>query len=828
MNRRLSGMGLVFGALSVCPVGCGTNQERYGSDESLGFGSSALSATDSSALPAIGAAAASNGSNSPSLSATRDAYLTPRDFVAVAWKDFGNQPDDWVAIAPEGSSDAAVTMRVSTGGRDGAYAFGPLPAGTYRARYFSDEAGGKTQESEPIAVPVLFLNRFQSISAGGGFSCGITPNRRVRCWGAVSAVLRNVTLEGPATVVPEVSDAVQISSGTSRVCALLRDATVRCWGAFRDARSGGGPEVIESPITIDGLENVVSVAAGHDRMCAILRSGKVSCGDRIATEVEGISDAVSISLGNDHTCVVLRDNTVRCWGDNQYGQVGDPLGSADHPTPFEVAGVSDAVQVKAGWSHTCILRRGGTVQCWGDNTSGQLGDGTFNQSATPVTVIGLDDAVALSLGDFHSCALTRQGKIRCWGSNYEAQLGDGTLVESSVPVDGPRLHHVVAITAGGEHTCALRRDGETLCWGRTGGAATEGEGQATAEIGGFGDALALTAGSDHTCALTSCGRVLCWGTYDLNEVPEGGSYGYRLDRPAEVRGLSGVLSISGGGEHSCAVLRDGTVRCWGAVGFSQSRTEYPPDLTAIPIPGLPGPVAKLSAGWDATCALLRDGQISCWGENDQGQRGDGTDFSAPSPTLVSGISDGIDVNMRWDHACAVLSDGTVRCWGSNALGQLGNDSVQTAATTPVPVIGVAHAVGVGTTREGTCALVEDGTVSCWGNGTVTPKPIPGITNAIALSTGTAHACAKLLDGRVLCWGSNEYGQLGTGTRVEQSGPVQIGGVRNALIVASGGLFTCVLHNHSRIRCWGYGGYGQFGNGRSPFERWPSPVYGLLQ
>jgi alpha-tubulin suppressor-like RCC1 family protein len=151
--------------------------------------------------------------------------------------------------------------------------------------------------------------------------------------------------------------------------------------------------------------------------------------------VTGVDDVASLAVGHSFACAVRGDGTVWCWGMNLDGQLGARLPDRSVPVAVPVVGVGDAVAVSAAPGRTCVLRAGGTVSCWGDNDYGQLGDGApGTSSSVPVSPSGLGPAIAVSTGDYHTCAVLVDGNVACWGQNIEGTLGDGTTTDSLVPV----------------------------------------------------------------------------------------------------------------------------------------------------------------------------------------------------------------------------------------------------------------------------------------------------------------------------------------------------------------------------------------------------------
>ena len=349
--------------------------------------------------------------------------------------------------------------------------------------------------------------------------------------------------------------------------------------------------------------------------------------------------AVAIDAGASHTCAVMDDATISCWGENYSRQLG-PGSLVNSSVPVSVTGVSGALATAAGWSHSCALIDDGTARCWGRGDLGQLGNGSFLfTSSVPLTVAGMSGAVAIAAGGDHSCALIDDGTVRCWGRNQFGQLGDGTTsVLSRVPVTVTGLSGAVAIDADGHVSCALIDDGTVRCWGRN----TSGQ--------------------------------LGNGTTTPSRVP------------VTVTGLSGAVTIDAGSDHSCAAIDDGTARCWGDNFWGQLGDGTTNDSSLpVTVTGLNGTVAIAADGTIGhSCALIADGTARCWGGNYVGQLGDGTTNDSSLPVTVTGLNGAAAIDAGGDHACAVLEDDSARCWGKNLSGQLG-DGTTNDSSLPVTV-----------------------------------------------------------------------------------------------------------------------------------------------
>ena len=391
---------------------------------------------------------------------------------------------------------------------------------------------------------------------------------------------------------------------------------------------------------------------------------------------------------------------------------------SDSDVPVAVAGVS-TTQVSAAYALTCALVSDGHVECWGDNYSGQLGNGTSTSSVVPVGVTGISSALQVSAGGENACALLSNGHVECWGYNYDGQLGDGL----GYP-DGPEF-------CGGDAPACSRTP---------------------VEVTGISTATQIAVSDQAACAVLSDGHVECWGADGSGELGDGRSgYPNSSDVPVEVIGISSATEVSAGGEDACALLSDGHVECWGydtygqlgnGTGGAYTESEVPVEVTGV------STATEVSAGGGNACALLANGDVECWGYNVYGELGNGTTTNSDVPVEVKGISTATQVSAGYD-TCALLSNGQAECWGDNSRGELGNGTTADSDV-PVEVAGIAAEVtGIST------ATLRSGPV---GNANL-----------------DIHACAALSNGHAECWGSNEQGELGTGGWHDDLASTSLGG-----------------------------------------------------
>jgi alpha-tubulin suppressor-like RCC1 family protein len=300
--------------------------------------------------------------------------------------------------------------------------------------------------------------------------------------------------------------------------------------------------------------------------------------------------------------------------------------------------------ISAGYGGCAMVRGGGlsiSLRCWGDNTWGELGNGTTKSAMAPVNVSGLPSPVqSVSSGASHVCALVHNGGAWCWGFNDDGQLGDGTTTNRSTPV---------AVT------------GLPL------------------------NMAQIVAADDHTCALLVNQTVRCWGLNSAGQLGDGTTS--NSSTPVKVAGLTGVVQIAMGDAYTCALLAGGDVQCWGANTFGELGNGGTTSSTSpVQVSGLTSGVQAISGGDASACAVLQSAQVDCWGDNTSGELGNGsTGGQSDTPGLVQGgafSSDGASIGLGsfGSTSCALDANEVAECWGFNADGEAGNGTTTNTGT----------------------------------------------------------------------------------------------------------------------------------------------------
>jgi len=320
-----------------------------------------------------------------------------------------------------------------------------------------------------VPVDVSDITDATQVSTGYGFACARLSGGHVECWGRnEEGELGNGTTTNSDTPVEvsHITEATQVSTGVGQTCALLSSGHVECWGENDAGQLGNGTTTnSDTPVEVSHITGATQVSTGFDATCALLSSRHVKCwgsnkegelGNGTTTasstpvKVSGITDATQLSAGVYFTCAGLSTGHVECWGEDRSGQLGNDTYTEYEDRPADVTGITDDVQVSAGFGSACALLSSGQLECWGDNYYGQLGDGTTGAGEdTPVEVSDVAAATQVSTGNRFACALLPTGHAECWGHNLFGDLGDNSTTNSDTPVEVSGLVVSTCATAVG-------------------------------------------------------------------------------------------------------------------------------------------------------------------------------------------------------------------------------------------------------------------------------------------------------------------------------------------------------------------------------------------
>lgn len=346
----------------------------------------------------------------------------------------------------------------------------------------------------------------------------------------------------------------------------------------------------------------------------------------------------------------------------------------------------------------------------------------------------------------------------------------------------------------------------------------------------------LGLGSLHSCAIGVIGTVRCWGSNSNNQL--GGVSGNSSNVPTAIADTSAYMVVAGGEVHTCGVTATGAAKCWGRNVFGQSGTGNNSEVaTPTQVVGLTSGVQSITCGLRHSCALMSSGAVKCWGYNSDGELGNGGPSDSNTPVDVTGLSSGVTAVQAGDfHTCALLNSGGIKCWGYNASGQLGNGS-PASSNIPVDVAGLpGRALSVSGGATHTCAVIDGGSVVCWGSngsgqlgnsgGSTTSAVAANITGVSAIAAGDSFTCALVSGGGIKCWGLGNDGRLGNGSTTSSAAPVDVIGLASpASLLSVGQGHACALLTNSSVQCWGANGSGQLGNSTTTSSSTPVTVSG---
>jgi len=717
--------------------------------------------------------------------------------------------------------------------------------------------------SASVEVNVTIRSLYwKQISAGDYHTVAIKSNGTLWAWGLNgNGQLGDGTTTYRSTPTQESSASAewcQVSAGYAHTVAVKKDGTLWVWGYNGSGQLGDGSTTRK---LIPTQENSASMewnqaSAGHYHTVATKSNGTLwawglnnygQLGDGttsnrlVPTQEDSISTEWSqVSTGDYHTVATKSDGTLWAWGYNNVGQLGDSTRTNKTIPIQESTSAEDWSAISAGSYHTVALKNNGTLWGWGDNTYGQLGDGSTTANSNPIQEItNAEDWSAISAGSYHTVALKSNGTLWAWGYNSHGQLGDGSMINNSSPIqESTRTEDWSAISAGSSHTVALKSNGTLWAWGDN-------------RYGQLGDGTIInhnipqqenskdilwsiiSAGSLHTVALKNNGTLWAWGRNDYGQLGNNSTTNSSSSLIQEITGAEDWSVVSAGNGQTMALKNNGTLWVWGRNDYGQLGDGSTTNSSS-PIQEITGAEdwSVISAGDLHTVALKSNGTLWAWGRNDYGQLGDGSTTNSSSPIQeITGAEDWSDISAGAYHTVALKSNGTLWAWGYNRFGELGDGSTIDSSNPIQEITGVEDWSGISAGAYHTVALKSNGSLWAWGynkygrlgDGSTTDSSSPvqestGAKDWSVVSAGSSHTVALKSNGTLWAWGCNGDGQLGDGSGTNSTTPVQESSSSENWSAISTGSHTVALKNNGTLWAWGYNRYGQLGTDRIFPER----------
>ena len=749
-------------------------------------------------------------------------------------------PEGKAVTLAKGPGDTCQGSLQDQGGGRGLYTFTPA----------SGAAGGQctmeitcadqwNKETQSQAVALFAPMTFTQLDNGGNYSCGLSGGK-LYCWGSnASGYLGlgdTVDRYTPARVGGD-SDWQFIATGRFHACGI-RGGQLHCWGQNNYGMLGLGDTANRhTPARVGSDSDWIFVACENFHTCGIRGAGaarQLYCwgnnqygqlglgaqGGQYTTPrrvQETTGDWAAVTLGNWHSCGIRAGEALYCWGLNYGGELG--LGDyVNRPEPT-LLGPADWKQVATGSNHTCGLKGSGdswSLYCWGSNGYGALGLGATTGTHTPSLVGSHSDWQGLWAGSSVTCGKRGGGELYCWGANFHGRLGLGDTTNRTSPARVGTLSDWEHAAVGTEAVLGLRGGNRAYGWGPN-FKGQLGLGFRTAEWrprphGSTAPWTSHWTNNRFSCGING-GRLHCWGYNGMGQLGLGHQNDVTL--PTQVGSASTWESLSLGAHHGCAIGL-GQLHCWGQnnwyqLGLGDNSIHHAPARV-----GGESDWEMVSGGTNHSCGIRR-GQLYCWGNSSSGQLGLGDTLTRKTPQRVGSGSDWQIISTAEEHTCGIRA-GMLFCWGSGGTGRLGLGPDYATRTTPQRVGGYSDWQGVSAGQVHTCGI-RAGQLHCWGyggNGRTglgsdelkdRPTRVGGDSDWTSVAAATNFSCG-IRGGELHCWGNNYNGQLGLGDWEQRLSPARAGDGTDWLQVTGGGGHACARTIPGGLHCWGENYYGQ--------------------
>jgi alpha-tubulin suppressor-like RCC1 family protein len=514
------------------------------------------------------------------------------------------------------------------------------------------QLGDGTTINRTAPTQIGTATTWQSVSAGAYHVAAVRTDGTLWAWGIGDGT---PTGSGVPTQIGTATTWQSVSAGYGHTVALRQDGTLWAWGFNDSGKLGDGTTTSRSlPVQVGTAAIWQSACAGDEHTVALRANGTLwawgdggngqvgsttlATNNRFSPEQIGTATTwQSVSAYHNYTVALHHDGTLWAWGGNYYGQLGDGT-TTNRTVPVQI-GTSTmwkSITTSSSYSKsTLAVRTDGTLWAWGNNYSGQLGDGTTTDRATPVQIGTATTWQTVAGGDTYTVALRTDGTLWAWGSNYHSQLGDGTATDRHTPTQIGNATSWQRIAVGGNHAVAIRTDGTLWAWGDNSfGQLGRNQAYTPMQVGTAANWQSVAAGEFYTMAIRTDGTLWSWGYNGSGQLGDGTNNMGR-EAPTQVGTATNWKSISAGESHVVALRTDGTLWAWGnnysgQLGDGTFRVAH-----SVPMQvGAATTWQSASAGSAHTVAIRTDGTLWAWGDNRSGQLGDGLPFSSATPLLI--------------------------------------------------------------------------------------------------------------------------------------------------------------------------------------------------
>ncbi len=508
------------------------------------------------------------------------------------------------------------------------------------------------------------------------------------------------------------------------------------------------------------------------------------------------------------------------------------------PPPEETFGPTSGLKViSAGGKHSCSIKNlDGSLWCWGNNESGQLGNNTTTSVSSPRS-ISSESWQTVVTGDKHSCAIDENDALYCWGKNDAGQVGNGTTIPQEEPAAIATNADWRDISLGKNHSCAIKNDNFLWCWGsntslQLGHSPTNNRRPSLLSKTNADESIvteqwsATASGNSHTCAIHNTDQSLwCWGGNGNGQIGQG-TISALIAEPTELAAGSQWLSIAANGNHSCAIRSDSSLWCWGGNDAGQVGNGSNENVTTPTLINSATDWRIIDLGTDHSCGIKNDNTLWCWGDNSESQLGDGTTAPSNIPKQIGAASNWDKISLGKAFSCGINTNSELYCWGNNSVNQLGYDSTTPVISQPQQVGTDTDWANISSGENHSCAIKNDKTLWCWGRSnfgqaaqlaeadTKTPTQETSASSWLSVAAAGNHSCAVKEDSSLWCWGLNSQGQLGNNTNILKTVPTPVVGDSSWTELSLGVDHSCAIRDDGSLWCWGDNSEAQLGDGGS--------------